>query len=290
MITVTRLNGPAFALNPDLIERIEATPDTVITLVDGANYVVARQCRRDRRARARVEGRGHRACRTSWNTRPVVARRCASCPTATRRFEMAKKKKAESAEGGGRRRKPKSKKKLIIMVTVIVLIGRVRRPRRSLLKPKPPTAGAGRRRGQARDVKLENMCASHNGLPEKPLPADARARPRRRPRPPRRRSPPTPRPAGPVDSLDSITINLAAGHFLKVGLALQVPAGVDPDDGEDHRELGSGGPQDHDRHAVGADPRRALERPAPGRRRTASATRSARRPRARCSRSTSPTS
>jgi flagellar protein FlbD len=40
MITVTRLNGPAFALNPDLIERIESTPDTVITLVDGAKYVV----------------------------------------------------------------------------------------------------------------------------------------------------------------------------------------------------------------------------------------------------------
>ena len=49
MITVTRLNGPAFALNPDLIERIETTPDTVITLVDGAKYVVARECRRARR-------------------------------------------------------------------------------------------------------------------------------------------------------------------------------------------------------------------------------------------------
>lgn len=40
MITVTRLNGGAFALNPDLIERVEPTPDTVITLVDGAKYVV----------------------------------------------------------------------------------------------------------------------------------------------------------------------------------------------------------------------------------------------------------
>ena len=35
MITVTRRNGTAFALNPDLIERVEATPDTVITLVSG---------------------------------------------------------------------------------------------------------------------------------------------------------------------------------------------------------------------------------------------------------------
>ena len=41
MILLTRLNGPAFALNPDLIERADATPDTVITLVDGTKYVVA---------------------------------------------------------------------------------------------------------------------------------------------------------------------------------------------------------------------------------------------------------
>ncbi len=41
MIIVTRLNGPAFAMNPDLIERAEATPDTVVTLVDGTKYVIA---------------------------------------------------------------------------------------------------------------------------------------------------------------------------------------------------------------------------------------------------------
>ena len=41
MIVLTRLNGPAFALNPDLIERAESTPDTVLTLVDGTKYVVA---------------------------------------------------------------------------------------------------------------------------------------------------------------------------------------------------------------------------------------------------------
>lgn len=40
MIVITRLNGPAFALNPDLIERAEATPDTVLTLVDGTRFVV----------------------------------------------------------------------------------------------------------------------------------------------------------------------------------------------------------------------------------------------------------
>src|SRR4051794_31292684 len=41
VILLTRLNGPSFALNPDLIERADATPDTVITLVDGTKYVVA---------------------------------------------------------------------------------------------------------------------------------------------------------------------------------------------------------------------------------------------------------
>jgi flagellar protein FlbD len=41
MIVLTRLNGPSFALNPDLIERVDANPDTVVTLVGGIKYVVA---------------------------------------------------------------------------------------------------------------------------------------------------------------------------------------------------------------------------------------------------------
>jgi flagellar protein FlbD len=40
VIRVTRLNGERFALNPDLIERVEAHPDTVVFLVDGTKYVV----------------------------------------------------------------------------------------------------------------------------------------------------------------------------------------------------------------------------------------------------------
>jgi flagellar protein FlbD len=40
MITLTRLSGTTFALNSDLIERVDATPDTVVTLVDGKKYVV----------------------------------------------------------------------------------------------------------------------------------------------------------------------------------------------------------------------------------------------------------
>ena len=41
MITLTRLSGSLFALNADLIERVDATPDTVVTLVDGKKYLVA---------------------------------------------------------------------------------------------------------------------------------------------------------------------------------------------------------------------------------------------------------
>jgi flagellar protein FlbD len=40
MILLTRINGEAFALNPDLIERVEETPDTHITLVDGKHLMV----------------------------------------------------------------------------------------------------------------------------------------------------------------------------------------------------------------------------------------------------------
>jgi flagellar protein FlbD len=40
MIALTRLNGTRFAVNSDLIERVDASPDTVITLVDGTKYLV----------------------------------------------------------------------------------------------------------------------------------------------------------------------------------------------------------------------------------------------------------
>ena len=41
MIVLTRPNGPSFALNPDLIERVEADPDTVVVLIGGAKYPTA---------------------------------------------------------------------------------------------------------------------------------------------------------------------------------------------------------------------------------------------------------
>jgi flagellar protein FlbD len=40
MIRLTRLSGDEFVVNSDLIERIDQTPDSVVTLVDGTKYVV----------------------------------------------------------------------------------------------------------------------------------------------------------------------------------------------------------------------------------------------------------
>ena len=41
MIRVTRLNGTPFVINAELIQTLDKTPDTVITLVDGKKLIVA---------------------------------------------------------------------------------------------------------------------------------------------------------------------------------------------------------------------------------------------------------
>jgi flagellar protein FlbD len=41
MIEVTRLRGSKVVLNAELIETIEETPDTVITLTSGKRYIVS---------------------------------------------------------------------------------------------------------------------------------------------------------------------------------------------------------------------------------------------------------
>ncbi len=45
MIKLTRLNGSELYLNTDLIETIEATPDTHLTLANGQHYVVLEEIR-----------------------------------------------------------------------------------------------------------------------------------------------------------------------------------------------------------------------------------------------------
>lgn len=43
MIRVTRLNGKEYYINPDLIEFIESTPDTVMTMTTGKKVVVVEE-------------------------------------------------------------------------------------------------------------------------------------------------------------------------------------------------------------------------------------------------------
>ena len=40
MILITRPNGSKFYLNPELIQTVEATPDTVITLMNNKKLIV----------------------------------------------------------------------------------------------------------------------------------------------------------------------------------------------------------------------------------------------------------
>jgi flagellar FliL protein len=140
---------------------------------------------------------------------------------------MAKRKQAEGEGTEGEEPTKKGKKKLIIMITVIVLIGGFV-AKSVLLKPAPLTAKQVAYNAELAEATLANLCASHNGLPVKPLPVDPTAKPVKS-APTTTTTTTAPAAAGPVDSLDAITINLAAGHYLKVALALQVPVGVDPD-------------------------------------------------------------
>jgi len=40
VIVVTRLNGGMFGVNPDLIQRVDSAPDTILTLIDGTKLII----------------------------------------------------------------------------------------------------------------------------------------------------------------------------------------------------------------------------------------------------------
>ncbi len=40
MIFLTRMNGVKFYINPELIQTVESTPDTIITLVSNKKFIV----------------------------------------------------------------------------------------------------------------------------------------------------------------------------------------------------------------------------------------------------------
>ena len=54
MIELTRLNGNPMVLNSDLIKTAEASPDTMLTLINGEKLIVREDMRRGGGARARL--------------------------------------------------------------------------------------------------------------------------------------------------------------------------------------------------------------------------------------------
>ncbi|HEY2957093.1 MAG TPA: flagellar FlbD family protein [Actinomycetota bacterium] len=74
---VTRLHGSSMAVNCDLIERVESTPQTVLTLVDGSRFVV-------RAFRASVV-----RLATGWSATRHPSPPCGWCPTPTRALTTA---------------------------------------------------------------------------------------------------------------------------------------------------------------------------------------------------------
>ena len=76
MIELTRLNGRPMVLNSDLIKTAEASPDTMLTLINGEKLIVREEIARSRGAgaglsRAAAGGRGAGGCTTSaiWSVR-----------------------------------------------------------------------------------------------------------------------------------------------------------------------------------------------------------------------------
>jgi flagellar protein FlbD len=88
MIAVTRLHGSSMAVNRDLIERVESTPQTVLTLVDGSRFAV-----RESVGEIVDKVRAFRASvvrlATGWSATRHPSPPCGWCPTPTRALTTA---------------------------------------------------------------------------------------------------------------------------------------------------------------------------------------------------------
>ncbi len=131
---------------------------------------------------------------------------------------MAEAEAAAAEEEGGK----KSKKKLIMMVVVFLVIGLLA-AKMTVLKPPPLTPAQAKDKKALAKYTLESTCALANELPPPPPPKLEVAD--------KAKTTTTTLPGdempviGPVLTVDSTTLNLADGHFLKIGLALQLPVG-----------------------------------------------------------------
>lgn len=64
MIYLTRLNGEQIAVNVDLIEVMEQTPDTVVTLTTGKKFVVKEDIEKIREAIIKYRKATHTTLKT----------------------------------------------------------------------------------------------------------------------------------------------------------------------------------------------------------------------------------
>jgi flagellar basal body-associated protein FliL len=126
---------------------------------------------------------------------------------------------AEEKKGGG-------KKKLILMIVVILAIGFVV-AKKTVLKPPPLTAKQVAAKEALETYELESKCAAANDLPPPPAPKVEGAEKGKKKEKDAHAAEPHEEVIGPVIEIDPTTLNLAGGHFLKIGLAVQLPVGSD---------------------------------------------------------------
>jgi flagellar FliL protein len=121
------------------------------------------------------------------------------------------------AEGEVEEGKKGGKKKMIMMIVVFLLIALIA-AKMTVLKPPPLTKAQQAAKDAADSYTLSVKCALANGLDVPKAPPDVKGA---------AATPDTAAPArGEVLVLDSITVNLADGHFLKFGLGIQFVPGV----------------------------------------------------------------
>lgn len=70
MIQLTRLNGSPLVVNSDLIKYAEASPDTMLTLVNGEKIVVLESCDEVVRRAIAYRARVYREAAQPWEPAP----------------------------------------------------------------------------------------------------------------------------------------------------------------------------------------------------------------------------
>ena len=138
------------------------------------------------------------------------------------------KKKTEEVEGEAEDGAKKGKKGLIIKIVLLLVVGLVI-AKMTVLKPPPPTPAQKNFNEANAEYILKMTCAVPNlqPLPKAPKPLT------NAPTTSTTAPPEEPDPlVGPELDIDSKTLNLAGDHFLKIGVAVQLPPKSVPDEVE----------------------------------------------------------